>query len=491
MRFLSRLSAAQIVLCIASSVPAAEPTGFAVSFDEAIHPGPITARVYVMLGPAAGSQEPRKKLDWFAPQPFFGTDAVDWKPGRPLILSDQNAVGFPGKIADLKPGRYRAQAVVRLNLDTMKLGDGDGNAFGPVVTFEVGESHEGTTNLTVDRIVPPRTFPETDRIKLVDLPSPLLSAFHGREIRHRAAVILPEGYDPTKKYPSLYIIPGFSGDHFMAGQLLKEKRWDYAKDFLRVVLSPDCGTGHHVFANSAFNGPRGSALIEELIPHIEQSYSAIGTPQTRLLNGHSSGGWSSLWLQTNYPDSFGGTWSTSPDPVDFTDFQMVDLYAPGTNLFHDSDAKPRPIARRGTVPVLFTERFSHMEDVIGDGGQLHSFEAVFSPLDPAGRPRPLYDRQTGAIDHEVAEAWRSYDISDVFRQRCRTIGTALGGKIHVYTGELDTFYLEGAVAKLKTTAEALKLDAAIEIFPGKDHGSILDSRLAERLDDEMHAAVKE
>lgn len=492
MQKISHFSSALIVLCVASNSPAKTATaGFAVSYDERVNSGPISARVYVMIGPASGSQEPRKKIDWFKPQPFFAVDANDWKPGESLEVTDANAVGFPGKIAELKPGRYRAQAVIRLNRDTMRIGDGEGNAFGPVVTFEVGSGEHEITKLTVDQIVPLRPFPETERIKFVDIPSPLLSAFHGREIRHRAAVVLPEGYDPSKRYPTLYIIPGFSGDHFMAEKLLKERRWDYARDFLRVVLSPDCGTGHHVFANSATNGPRGSALIEELIPHIETTYNAMGTPKTRLLNGHSSGGWSSLWLQTTYPDFFGGTWSTSPDPVDFRDFQRVDLYAPDQNLFHDGDGKPRPIARRGTIPVLFTERFSRMEDVIGDGGQLHSFEAVFSPLDPNGRPRPLYDRQTGAIDHEVAEAWRAYDIASNFRQRCRTIGTALRGKVHVYTGEIDTFYLEGAVAKLKEQAEELKVDAAIEILPGKDHGNILDTKLAERLDAEMHEAVKE
>jgi len=480
-----------MVLCVASSLSAAESAGFAVSYGEGVHAGPISARVYVMLGPGAGTQEPRKKIDWFHPQPFFAVEAVGWKPGEPLRISDADAVGFPGKIAELKPGAYQAQAVIRLNRDTMRIGDGEGNAYGPVVRFEVGGGHEGVTTLTVNQIVPPRPFPETQRIKLVDIPSPLLSAFHGREIRHRAAVVLPEGYDPSKTYPALYIIPGFSGDHFMAGNLLRERRWDYARDFLRVVLSPDCGTGHHVFANSAFNGPRGSALIEELIPYIERTYHAVGTPKARLLNGHSSGGWSSLWLQTTYPDFFGGTWSTSPDPVDFRDFQRVDLYAPGQNLFHDADGTPRPIARRGTTPVLFTERFSRMEDVIGDGGQLHSFEAVFSPLDPNGRPRPLYDRQSGAVDSEVAEAWKAYDIAIGLRRRAPVIGPLLRGKIHVYTGEIDTFYLEGAVAKLKEIAQDLDIDASIEIFPGKDHGNILDTALAERLDAEMHEAVKD
>jgi hypothetical protein len=480
-----------IVLCAAASFSAAEGTGFQVSYAEGVHSGAISARVYVMLGPGAGTAEPRKKNDCFNPQPFFAVEATDWKPGEPLEINDAAAVGFPGKIAELKPGKYRAQAVIRLNRDTMKIGDGEGNAFGPIVRFEVGQGHEEVTALTVDQIVPPRPFPETERIKLVDIPSPLLSAFHGREIRHRAAVVLPEGYDASKEYPVLYIIPGFSGDHFMAGSLLRERRWDYARDFLRVVLSPDCGTGHHVFANSAFNGPRGSALIEELIPHIERTYHAIGTPKSRLLNGHSSGGWSSLWLQTTYPDFFGGTWSTSPDPVDFRDFQTVDLYAPDQNLFHDADGKLRPIARRGTTPILFTERFSKMEDVIGDGGQLHSFEAVFSPLDPDGRPRPLYDRQTGAVDPEVAEAWRAYDITSGLRRLSAVIGESLRGKVHIYTGELDTFYLEGAVAKLKEAVKDLGIDPSIEILPGKDHGNILDTKLAERLDAEMHEAVKD
>jgi S-formylglutathione hydrolase FrmB len=132
-----------------------------------------------------------------------------------------------------------------------------------------------------------------------------------------------------------------------------------------------------------------------------------------------------------------------------------------------------------------------MEDVIGDGGQLHSFEAVFSPLDPNGRPRPLYNRQTGAVDPEVAEAWQAYDITIGLRRRAPVIGASLRGKVHVYTGEIDTFYLEGAVAKLKEAVNDLGIDPSIEIFPGKDHGNILDTKLAERLDAEMHEAVKD
>ncbi len=147
-----------------------------------------------------------------------------------------------------------------------------------------------------------------------------------------------------------------------------------------------------------------------------------------------------------YPDTFGGVWSTSPDPVDFRDFQRIDLYAPGENLFRDRDGNRRPIARRGDRPVLFFDDFSRMEDVIGDGGQLRSFEAVFSPLGADGRPRRLWDRADGAIDPEVARAWEAYDIRLVLERNWPTLGPKLAGKLHVVTGDLDTFYLEGAVA---------------------------------------------
>ena len=363
---------------------------FEVRFTSGVHDGPISARVYVMLGPAKAEpgrrSEPRFGPDWFHPRPFFAVDARDWKPGEPLELGD-SAAGFPGRLDTIAPGDYSAQAVIRLNPDTHKIGDGVGNAFGPVSVISIGpKSADGPPiALTVDAVVPSRTFPETGRLKFVEIASPILSAFHRRPITHRAAVILPASGD--RKKGTLYIIPGFGGDAFHQAERIADSG-GFGSELIRVVLDPDCGTGHHAFADSAFNGPRGKALVEELIPHIETAFGANRSPRTRLLNGHSSGGWSSLWLQVTYPDEFGGVWLTSPDPVDFRDFQKIDLYAPGENMFRDPDGRRRPIARRGTCAVLFYDSFSRMEDVIGDGGQLHSFEAVFSPLGPDGRPRP-------------------------------------------------------------------------------------------------------
>jgi pimeloyl-ACP methyl ester carboxylesterase len=276
----------------------------------------------------------------------------------------------------------------------------------------------------------------------------------------------------------------------MAPALARDSPYSFGKDLVQVVLDPDCGTGHHVFADSATNGPRGAALIEELIPHIERTFPVLANPRARLLTGHSSGGWSSLWLQLSYPDVFGGTWSTSPDPVDFRDFQQINIYAPGENMFRDRQGKRRPLARVGAVPALFFDRFCRMDDVIGWGGQLGSFEAVFSPLDRDGRPRKLWDRATGAIDPEVARAWEKYDIRLVLERHWPKLGPKLKGKLHVITGGMDTYYLEGAVKLLKASLAKLGSDAVIEIVPGRSH-SIFDRQIAERLDREMNAAVRE
>lgn len=475
----------------AQAVPGGEVASgvsFAIAYPDKVAGGkPINARVYVMLAAPGSPAEPRFGPNWFRPQPFFAREVRDWKPGESIVV-DEKAVGFPDTLDKLAPGAYRAQAVVRLNPDTAKIGEGEGNLFGPAIDLKAPAAGAEPIKLAVDQVVPPKPFRETDRIKYASLPSLLLSEFFGRPIKHEAAVVLPK--NPTsRKTPAVYMITGFGGDHHSAGRFLAMPGFKFAEDMTRIVLNADCGTGHHVFADSANNGPRGRALVEEFIPYLEKTFNLIPDPRARLVNGHSSGGWSSLWLQVSQPDVFGGVWSTSPDPVDFRDFQRIDLYAPGENMFVDRQGGRRPIARMGGKPVLFYDLFSKMEDVMGPGGQLGSFEAVFSPKGADGAPVKLWDRKTGAIDPATAKAWEAYDIRLVLERNWPTLGPKLAGKLHVITGTVDTFYLEGAVEKLKASLEMLGSDADVEVIPDKDHSNILDAALAERIDRQMKAAV--
>jgi hypothetical protein len=475
-----RFLALPLLFFLAAAEP--KPLEFHVTFDKSITDKPFTGRVYVMLSKKEFKTLPSRP-SWSAPEPFFARDVADWQAGETLVIG-ANAQSCPVPLRDVKPGTYSLVAVMDFDRG-LSFARSDGNGYSRFVRTELDPATSGPIALTVDQVYREKPFPETDRVKLVEVESKLLSDFHRRPIMLRAGVVLPKSFamSPHKRYPIIYEIPGFSGTHYGAFDVRTME--PDAIEFLHVVLDPHCRLGHHVFADSANNGPCGRALVEELIPAVEQRYRAIGTAATRYVTGHSSGGWSSLWLQVTYPDFFGGVWSTAPDPVDFRDFQMVDLYRPGINLFFDSEGKPRPLARVGNKPVLFCKAFSEMEDVMGHGGQLQSFEAVFSPRGADGRPRRLWDRKTGAVDPAVALEWQNYDIRLVLERNWKTLGPKLAGKIHVYMGDADTFYLDGATRLLRRTLLDLGSDAVVELFPGKDHRTLMDLAMRERIAREM------
>jgi hypothetical protein len=480
------------VLCgLVHGATAAASLEFQITFDRKVSGEPFTGRVYVLL-----SQKEIKPLpanpNWFKPEPFFAQDVKDWKPGTPLTFGP-GSVGYPHALAGLPKGTYFAVAVMDFNCGARSFSTAEGNGYSQPLRVELDPAKGGAVRLTIDQIYHAPRFKESERIKLVDIESRLLTDFHGRPVRMRAGMVLPKSFatDPGKRYPVIYAVPGFGGTHFMAPTFAARGVTDVAGvEMLYVVLDPSCTRGHHVFADSANNGPCGRALVEELIPHVEKRFRALGVPAARFVTGHSSGGWSSLWLQVTYPDFFGGCWSTSPDPVDFRDFQRVNLYRPGANLFVDESDKPRPLARRGGKPVLFFKPFSDMETVMGHGGQLASFEAVFSPRGSDGQPRSLWDRTTGRIDPATAHAWEKYDVRLVLERNWPALGPRLAGKLHVYTGGEDTFYLEEAVVLLKQALAKLGSDAAVEIVPGRDHGTLLDAKMRQRIAKEMAAAVR-
>jgi pimeloyl-ACP methyl ester carboxylesterase len=450
----------------------------------------LPGRLYVMLS-QRDDREPRFGPNWFSPEPFFGIDVAPAKGGDSIVVNDK-ADGFPGPLSKLAPGEYRAQALLATNPDTQDYAHGEGNRYSDVYEISVSRNRNEVIELALEHVIGPPAAIDHPRIREIKLKSALLSKFYGRDVYERAAVVLPEGYDEDgdERYPVAYAIPGFGGSERDALRYLPFVDAG-AEKMIVVALSGQCLWGHHVYADSATNGPRGEMLVTELIPHIEEQFRAVAAPHGRFVMGHSSGGWSSLWLQVEYPDVFGGVWSTSPDTVDFRDYQQINLYArPPQDMFVDPAGKRRPLARRGDTPVLWYDDFSHMDDVIARGGQLRSFEAVFSPLDEKGLPRRLWNRETGEIDPVTAEAWKAYDIRLKLEREWQEIGPLLQGKLNVITGELDTFYLEGAVEKLKPALEKLGSDAVVEIIPGKDHGNILTQGLSLRIRGEMVAKYR-
>jgi enterochelin esterase-like enzyme len=459
------------------SVVRAAELVFRVTLDPQMAQAPIKGRLFVFLSTSA-EREPRTGPNWFRPEPFFGSDVADFRPGTSRDI-DKTADGYPDRLNKLKPDTYYVQALLDHDFYYQNHATGPGNFYSEVVKVRLDPAAGSVVELNLNKVVPEPRFRESRWLREVTVRSQLLEKFHGREVIERATVVLPASYDdePERRYPVIYIIPGFGGTH---RQLMQQyevgppQKNAGETEFIRVLLSGNCKWGHHVYADSATNGPRGQCLIQEMIPQIDAKFRTVPAATARFLNGHSSGGWSSLWLQVAYPDTFGGVWSTAPDPVDFRDYQQTDLYAiPSLSLYFDEKGNRRPIARRNGTPVLWYQDFGRMDDVLGRGGQLRSFEAVFSPLDEDGLPMKLWDRATGRVNPKVAVAWQKYDICLKLESNWQELAAKLQGKLHVTTGELDTFYLEGAVKKMAATLKKLGSDAEVQVVPGKDHSTVL------------------
>ncbi len=463
-----------------------------VILDPKIARSSMSGRMFLVLAKSESkgiTPEPR----WVDPDPFFGLDVLNLKPGEPILI-DNKWQGFPlENIGKIPPGSYWASAILDLNKASRKIFSSEGNYFSKCVKVEVGGKNQTPTNLVLDQVFHEPQFPETELVKLAQMESKLLSKFHGRKIMLRAGVALPQSYNNNKdrKYPGIYEVPGFGGNHFAAlSSPARGKTMVETEEVIHIMLDPDCPLGHHVFADSANNGPWGKALTEEFIPFLEKEFRLIPQSWARLVTGHSSGGWSSLWLQVKYPNVFGGVWSTAPDPVDFRDFQKINLYASNQNMFKDEKGQDRPIGRKGDTPFLFYKPFSDMESVMGRGGQLGSFEAVFSEKDSQGNPKKLWDRKTGVVDNSTSENWKKYDIRLLVENNKDALFGKLKGKIHVYMGDKDTFYLEGATRLLGDTLKKLGSDATVVLFAGKDHSSLLDAELRTRINKEMAQALQ-
>lgn len=456
---------------------------FTLRFTSDARQEPFSGRVYVLLSKAA--REPRFGPDWFTPEVFCSQDVTNWMPDRPLVISSlkpvESLLSYPQSFSKLDLKGFRAQAVLRFNTTEREIGKGPGNGFSQVVQIQqTGAQLE----LVVDRVIPPRKFLETHWSKQLRVKSELLSKFYGRDVFQNAAVVLPASYyeQPERRYPVIYQIPGFGGDHY--GTVLTEPIRETnpgGVEFLRVVLDPSCPLGHHVFADSANNGPRGRCLVDEFIPEFDRQFRSVAKPSGRFVTGHSSGGWSSLWLQVTYPDHFGGVWSTAPDPVDFRDFQRIDLYRTGENMYVDASGQKRPLARVGGKVMLQYQGFADMEWTLGPGGQLHSFEACFSPRGSDGKPLLIWDRKTGVVKTDVAKTWEQYDIRLVLERNWKQLEPKLRGKLFVAMGDQDTFYLEGATLLLKKSLADLGSDAVVEIHAGKDHSNIVTPEYRNRV----------
>ncbi|MGL4421969.1 MAG: alpha/beta hydrolase-fold protein [Gemmataceae bacterium] len=388
-------------------------------------------------------------------QPLFGIDVPKWPEG-PVTLDPAAATLFPLTSWDKLPaGRYKAKVVFIQSADIM-LPNAPGNLVsnGEVIDWNPARADSHAIEL-VDAFADNKPQ-DTEKVKFIQFPSKKLSAFHGRPMVYRAAVILPTNYaqEPNKTYPLVVHIGGFGTRYTSARRMPSDPR------FLQVLLDGAGPYGDTYQVNSANNGPYGEALTEELIPHIEATYRGRGTPQSRFTTGGSTGGWVSLALQVFYPDFFNGCWSQCPDGVDFRAFELIDIYH-DPNSYKNRYGFERPAKRTIDGDTIYTVRHEvQLERVLGYGNRWElsgrdwaSWNATYGPRGTDGKPKPLWDGTTGVIDTSVLDHWKKYDLRRVMVENWATLEPKLRGKVNIWVGDADDYFLNNGVHRLR---EALK-----------------------------------
>lgn len=478
MRPSTLLCCAAVLACALAAAPAHLSPVVSVAPAGAIHALPA-GRMLVFVQPAKGTKP--VDLDPGFVAGGFTIAGFEMAPAGGAVVVPGSADAYPRALSQLAPGTYDMQALLDVRHRYSYDGIDDGDLTGPVQRVRVGPGTHVTLLLNRRITVPPPH--DTNVLKYVDIVSPRLSKFYGRPWHLHASVMLPIGYDPRKKYPAVYWQNGFGGSYERTDFL--RERTTMAHDGLHAILvvsDSSCPTGIAQFADSANNGPWGQAFTKELIPAIEHRFAVDARPSHRFLWGHSSGGWAALWLQVTYPDFFGGEWSGSPDPPDFHDFTGPDLLSsPPDNAYVDRYGRPWQLVRIGTRNVMTLRDF--VLSSIAEGykeSQFGSFDAVFGPRGSDGEPVALFDKTSGKVNESVVRYWEAhYDIASLIERNYVHLAPALGRKLHVIVGTLDTFHLERGVLRLDARLRRLGMVPDITYVPGASHGGYYGAKYHE------------
>ncbi|MEK7728836.1 MAG: hypothetical protein AAB354_10515 [candidate division KSB1 bacterium] len=497
---------------------AAKPSNklrFAVSFPATKSQTPLDGRVLLMFS-TDSTNEPRFQIsDDPETQQVFGVNVEGLKPAQEAVF-DASVFGYPvNSLAEIKPRAYWVQALLhkyetfqRSDGHTVKLpmdrGEGQqwnrapGNLYSTPKKIWIDPRKNEVIKISLEQeiaaIEPPK---DTKYIKHIKMQSERLTKFWGRPMFLGACVLLPEGFDthPEARYPLMIfhghfpqtfggfretppdpnLQPDYNKRFNLHGynKIVQEHAYKFYQEwtgpnFPRFVIieiqhaNPYYDDSYAV--NSANLGPYGDAITYELIPFIEKQFRGIGAGWSRFLYGGSTGGWEALAAQVLYPEEYNGCFAACPDPIDFRAYTVVDIYRHKNAYYEEGPFKrvPRPGKRNYLGEVSTTlEQYNHLELALAtnsrSGGQWDIWEAVYSPVGENGYPKPIWNKVTGEIDHKVAEHWReNYDLGYILKRDWAKLGPKLEGKIHLYCGDMDNYYLNNAVYLVEEFLESTK-----------------------------------
>ncbi len=488
-------------------------TVVSVSISDALEDPPGDGRLMLLLADN-NDREPRFQINaGLNAQPIFGKNVTGMKPGE-IQRFDETVFGFPySSLTELPPGDYWLQGLLHVyetfNLSTghtvqlpMDNGEGQqwnrspGNLYSKPVKITIPENGTVSFEVVLDQVIPEIPEPEdSEWIKHIRIKSEKLSEFWGRDMYLGAHILLPKGFNdhPEARYPLMVfhghfpsdfggfrttppdedLEPEYSARFDVEGYNIIQQqeaydfyqRWnepDFPRFLIIEIQHPTPYYDDSYAVNSASQGPYGDAITYELIPYIEKEFRGIGEGWSRFLYGGSTGGWEALAVQVKYPEEYNGCFAACPDPIDFRAYCLTDIYEDKNAYYYNSNHKELEVpAHRDYLGQIQTtvREYNHLELVLGDksrsGQQWDIWEATYSPQGPDGYPQRLWDKYSGEINPEVAEYWKeNYDLRYILERDWDKLGEQLRGKIHIYCGDMDNYYLNNAVYLMEDFLES-------------------------------------
>ncbi|EFQ86847.1 hypothetical protein CFE70_001722 [Pyrenophora teres f. teres 0-1] len=473
---------------------------------------------------------------------IYGKNVYQFGPKTTVVFSgggnedtERGVFGWPNvSLSYVEPGTYNVQGfltryekVTRSDGSTVSVrfpcGDGapNVNGFGSLVTSVTKVVVSGGSqkleltfnNVTVVEGLTGKeiggcnqgNYADTERLKYVKIRSKKLSKFWGRDMFVGANIVLPAGYNNQTRYPVIYHQNHWAGSDGAYGYGTNEKftvAWDAgeipatnrtaarpAPKFIMVSFRHESPYYDDSYAvNTANLGPYGDAINDELIPYIEGRFKTIRAPYARIQDGGSTGGWESIANVIYRPDLFGACFSSYPDSLDFHRHQDIELYT-ASNAYQRADGSFVPSIRthvNGTEVVESTvAQENHWELSFGTKSrsfnQWDVWNAVFGVQGYNNYPLEPWDKVTGEIYPEAVEHWKPFDLSNYVVANFnspRDLGTALAGRIFVYVGTWDNYYLNEGVMEFQKRTDAVGGSgwANVTILPEKPHGGNYQAR---------------
>jgi len=519
-----------VLACLLGASAAAGAQSFSVTYTREMSAQPLDGRLLLLLS-TDPSDEPRNQIDDTPrSQIVFGVDVDGWQAGKPTVV-DASAWGYPvHSLKDVAPGEYYVQAVLN-QYETFHRSDGKvikihmdqgegqhwnsspGNLYSKPKKVAI-KANGARIAVTLDQVIPPIETPaDTKYIRHIRIQSDVLTKFWGRPMFLSAIVLVPEGFDehPEAHFPLMIfhdhfvsdfdnfrttppdpdLKPDYSQRFHLAGynRIQQEEAYKFYQQWISpgfpryLVVKIQHANPYYddsYAVNSANVGPYGDAIENELIPAIEKKFRGLGQGWARFVYGGSTGGWEALAVQVFYPDHYNGAFAACPDPIDFHAFTNIDLYEDKNAFYlegtHKRVAQP---AMRDYLGHTFitTEEINRYELALGDHGrsgeQFDIWQAVYGPVGEDGYPKPIFNKGTGEIDHKVAAYWREhYDLEAILERDWAKLGPELQGKIHIYVGSDDTYFLNDAVYLMQDFLDSTRnppYDGEVTYGPRAEH----------------------